>query len=179
MTDRELVILGYSEAAMFLRSSSPTDIAAIISIHGAREFGVEADVTHRLDLTFDDVDVPAADDLLGMQKMWSRKRWAEGNGLREVPPVAADAAAIIDFANQIRDVQGTVLCHCGGGMSRAPAAALICLATWLGAGAEAECVAAVQNLRRGAVPHVGLVRFADQLLGRAGRLVEALAAGHR
>jgi predicted protein tyrosine phosphatase len=60
-------------------------------------------------------------------------------------------------------------------MSRAPAAALICLAVWRGAGSEAECVAEVMRIRRGAVPHVGLVRMADELLGRGERLVRALA----
>jgi len=38
----QLAIFGYSEAAMFLRSSPQPDITAIISIHGSREFGVEA-----------------------------------------------------------------------------------------------------------------------------------------
>ncbi len=40
----QLAILGYSEAAMFLRSDSGARVAAIVSIHGNREFGVDADV---------------------------------------------------------------------------------------------------------------------------------------
>ena len=64
-------------------------------------------------------------------------------------------------------------------MSRAPAAALLCLAAWAGPGAEAECVEAVLRLRRGAVPHVGLVRFADALLGRGGKLTDAVMARRR
>ena len=170
-----LQILGYSEAAMYLRRAARPEVAAIISIHGRREFGVEADGVSRLDLTFDDVDVPVPGDMLGLQIAMSRKRWAEENGLFEVAPASSDAASIIAFAREIQNISGNVLCHCGGGMSRAPAAALICLAVWRGPDCEADCVAEVFRLRRGAVPHAGLVRFADELLGRGGRLVAALA----
>jgi hypothetical protein len=65
------LILGYS---MFLRRSPPPEVVAIISIHGRREFGVEfvptSDATarhpRRLDLTFDDVEVPLPDDTLSL-----------------------------------------------------------------------------------------------------------------
>ena len=171
-----LVVLGYSEAAMFLRAKPRPNVTAIISIHGRREYGVEAEVMHRLDLTFDDVEVVAPGDVVALQRAFSRRRWAEENGLTEVAPAATDAASIIQFAEGVRETEGVLLCHCGGGMSRAPAAALICLALWKGAGTEAECVREVLAIRRGAVPHAGLVRFADELLGRDGALVGALAS---
>ena len=176
MTHPALAIFGYSDGAMFLRATPKPNVAAIISIHGRREFGIEADVKHRLDLAFDDVEVPAPDDEMAMLRAAGRRRWCEQNGLAEVAPVPSDAAAIIEFARAVRGVDGIVLCHCGGGMSRAPAAALICLAAWRGPAAEAECVTEVLNLRRGAAPHSGLVRFADEVLGRGGRLVNALAS---
>ena len=44
----KLKIFGYSEAAMFLRGVPAGDVAGIISIHGAREFGVEAEAPVRL-----------------------------------------------------------------------------------------------------------------------------------
>jgi predicted protein tyrosine phosphatase len=179
MTHPQLAVFGYSEAAMFIRGTPKPDVTGIISIHGGREFGVEAEVPRRLDLTFDDVEVAAPDDMMAMQRAMSRKRWAEQNGLTEVAPVRADAEAIIRFADTVRDADGVVLCHCGGGMSRAPAAALICLCVWRGAGCEAECVAEILKSRRGAVPHVGLVRFADELLSRNGKLVAAVAAARR
>ena len=171
-----LVVLGYSEAAMFLRRAPEPGLVGVISIHGRREFGVEAEAPRRLDLLFDDVDVPEAGDPDGLYRAMSRRRWAEQNGLVEVPPSAADAAAIVAFAEALRGTEGTLLCHCGGGMSRAPAAALICLAVWAGKGQEVECVEAVSRLRQGAVPHRGLIRFADDLLGRSGGLVDALVA---
>lgn len=176
MPHPRLSIFGYSEAAMCLRGTARPDVSAIISIHGAREFGVEADVPHRLDLAFDDVEVVTEGDVESMQRAMNRRRWAEQNGLTEVAPTRADAAAIIDFAKAVRTLDGIVLCHCGGGMSRAPAAAIICLAVWRGAGREGEWVEEIVKLRRGAVPHAGLVRFADELLKRDGMLIRAVAS---
>jgi predicted protein tyrosine phosphatase len=177
MAHPRLVILGYSEAAMFLRGAAGPAVTDIISIHGAREFGVETPaIKTRLDLECDDVEIPPDGDVMGLQRATSRRRWCELNGLVEVAPTADDAAAIIAFAQAVRDDDGIILCHCGGGMSRAPAAALICLAAWRGAGAEADCVAEILRARRGAVPHTGLVRLADDLMGRAGRLLAAVVA---
>ena len=164
---------------MFLKGISGSDVAAIISIHGSREFGVQSDINPRLDLNFDDVEVAPDHDLMARQRALSRKRWNEVNNLVEIAPYAEDAASIIKFAGNLCDQSGIVLCHCAGGMSRAPAAALICLATWRGPGTEADCVAKIRKLRKGAVPHIGLLRFADELLNRGGSLVEAVAAGGR
>jgi len=163
---------------MFLRRAAGADLVGVISIHGRRETGVEAETRRRLDLEFDDVEVPIPGDAMSLYRAISRKRWAEQNGLHEVPPTSSDAARIIDFAEAVRGLDGTLLCHCGGGMSRAPAAALICLTVWTGPGAEVECVQEVAKLRRGAVPHAGLVRFADDLLGRGGNLLSAFTS-HR
>lgn len=161
---------------MFLRAQPAPPVSTIISIHGKREFGVELECEHRLDLHFDDVEVARPGDLEAMERAMMRRRWNEQNGLVEVAPTKTDAEAIVEIAQRIRDVEGIVLCHCGGGMSRAPAAGLICLAVWRGAGTEEECIVEVRRLRRGAVPHVGLVGFADEVLGRGGKLTKALRA---
>ena len=174
-----LVVLGYSEAAMFLRREPAEKLAGLISIHGRREFGVEAQVPRRLDLTFDDVEVPRPGDAWALQRAMSRKRWDAQNGLELQAPTSPDAASIIAFARSVRGMDGVLLCHCGGGMSRAPAAALICLAVWAGPGSEVECVESIARARQGAVPHAGLVRFADALLDRGGTLVDALSSQHR
>jgi predicted protein tyrosine phosphatase len=172
-------ILGYSEAAMFIRRVPPPNVAGVISIHGRREFDVEAGAAPRLDLTFDDVEVAPPGDLSAVERVMARKRWAEQNGLIEVPPTSGDVAAIIRFAETLRGAPGTLLCHCGGGMSRAPAAALICLATWRGPGSETKCVREIPRLRAGAVPHAGMIRFADALLGLEARLVRAVVEMRR
>jgi len=168
-----LAILGYSEAAMFLGRAPRQDVSAIISIHGTREFAVDYSSPYRLDLSFDDVEVPLPDDNDAIVRQYSRERWNRQNGLTEVAPTKADVGAIIRFAEQVRDIDGILLCHCGGGMSRAPAAALICLAVWKGPGLEKECAKAVLQARAGAVPHRGLIRLADELLGRDHKLVDA------
>lgn len=176
MNHPPLLIFGYSEAAMFLRRTPRPKVGAILSIHGGREFGVEADVPRRLDLGFDDADAFDPIDTMTMQRAASRRRFLQENGLVEVAPTAADVAAIIQFAQDVRDVDGHLLCHCGAGISRAPAAALICLASWSGPGFEAECVAEIRRIRPAAVPHVGLIQFADALLGCNGALVAAVQA---
>jgi predicted protein tyrosine phosphatase len=163
---------------MFLRGTPSPNVSAIISIHGPREFGVEFDAkVPRLDLSFHDVEVPTPGDALAELQAGSRRKWLKEMGRVEVPPTPADTAAIINFATEIRETGGIVLCHCAAGMSRAPAAALICLTVWHGAGHERGCMEKVLAIRPGAVPHRALVRFADQLLKRDGRLVDAVGLG--
>src|SRR3954468_13391928 len=93
-----LVVLGYSEAGMFLRARPVPEVSALISIHGKREFGVELACEHRLDLEFDDVEVVGPGNLEAMERAMIRRRWNEQNGLVEVAPRREDARAIVDFA---------------------------------------------------------------------------------
>jgi predicted protein tyrosine phosphatase len=142
-----LAVFGYSQAAMFLARTPPPNVTAVVSIRGRREFGVPTvPGVRRLDLCSDDVDVPGIDDDVGRLRADARRRWAAEVGLTEFAPTPADAAAIIDFARALQGTEGIVLCHCGAGMSRAPAAALILLATWRGPGTEAECITELRRL---------------------------------
>lgn len=159
---------------MLLRRPDRGNVAAIISICGAREFAVEAEVARRLDLQFDDVEVASLNDLESMLRVRARMKWAEQNGQSLKPPTVDDAQAIIEFARDARDIEGVVLCQCGAGMSRSPAAALTCLAAWTEKGQEPYCVAELFRVRPAAVPHAGLVAFADVLLNRNGALLAAL-----
>ena len=95
------------------------------------------------------------------------------------PPTIDDAKAIIEFASSLADVSGTVLCQCQGGVSRSGAAALLCLATWTSGGDERYCMGELLRVRPCAAPLRGLVAFGDTLLGRGGKLVEALANRHQ
>ena len=52
--------------------------------------------------------------------------------------------------------------------------AIVCLAAWTEKGDERYCADELLRVRPAAVPHVDLIRFADQLLARDNRLVEAL-----
>ena len=170
-----ILMFGYSEAAMLLRQPHGAQVKAIISIHGLHEYAVEApDVSRRLTLRFDDVDVPDPKDALGMLRSWVHRKWAVEIGRPMTPPSREDAEAIIEFARSIGDMEGTLLCHCQAGISRSPAAALLCLAAWTGAGRERDCVEQIMRVRPAAVPHLGLIGFGDSALGRQGQLVKAL-----
>src|SRR5216117_2257586 len=93
-----LLILGYSEAGMFLRATPAPEVSAVISIHGRREFGVELACEHRLDLAFDDVEVVRPGDVEALERQMIRRRWNEQNGLVEDAPRREDAAAVVEFA---------------------------------------------------------------------------------
>jgi len=175
-----ILALGYSEAAMVLRSGQPNNITAVIAIRGHGEYVVDCPGTvQKLVLEFDDVEVLASADPSRAYESWAREKWAKEIGRPQSPPSVADAAAIIEFARRISSSRGTVLCHCQAGVSRSTAAALVCLATWTGPGHEQYCVEHLRSGRPCAMPHRGLVGFADELLGRGGRLVSALSIARR
>jgi predicted protein tyrosine phosphatase len=85
-----------------------------------------------------------------------------------------DVRRIIGLAESLRDDIGTVLVHCEAGVSRSSATALIMYACWLGPGREGEAMARVLAQRPIAAPNRRMVEIGDRLLGREGRLVEAL-----
>lgn len=174
MAHPNVLILGHSEAAMLLRAR-PADLAGIISIHGRHEPVLEAPgVSDRLDLCFDDVEAPEAGDALGVLKAFVHRKWNEETGRPQLPPTIDDARAIIEFARSIGDRRGTLLCQCQAGVSRSPAAALLCLAQWRGSGHEQECATEVLRIRPCAMPHAGLVRIGDEVMGREGALIRAM-----
>lgn len=173
-----ILVLGSSEAAMLLRNSRGTRIEALISIYGQREYSLDAPgIDCKLELQFDDVEVVDLNDSVHGYAAWARRRWAAAMGRPMKPPTIDDAKAIIEFARGIADVNGTVLCQCQGGVSRSGAAALLCLATWTGEGDERYCMEQLLRARPCAAPLRDLVAFGDTILGRCGKLVEALASG--
>jgi predicted protein tyrosine phosphatase len=174
-----LVVLGYSEAAMFLKQPMAAELSAVISIHGQREYPLElADpVAHHLTLEFDDSPAPDDSDPLQAARVQLRKREAAEIGLTLRPPTIDHARAILDFAEQVKTCNGILLCQCQAGISRSPAAALLCLAAWAGPGRERPCVEYLRQIRPASVPHPDLVRLADQLLLARGALSAAIGIG--
>lgn len=171
----EILVLGYSEAAMYLRQVGADEIQAIVAIHGQREHPIEVPSgVPSLILQFDDSQAPDEEDPLDHARFRLRKREAAAVGLSLDPPNEGHARSIIEFARQIQSLPGTLICQCAAGISRSPAAALLCLAAWLGPGQESACVQQVLAIRPAAQPHRDLVRFGDRILGRGGRLLEAL-----
>ena len=170
-----VVVLGYSEASMLLHSEQGSGVCAVVSIVGDREHAVECDVIDRhLVLRFDDIDVmPVGDRVAAWQ--WERGLdRARQTGLNPVPPSITHAREIVEFAESVRDAEGVVLFQCHGGVSRSSAAALIALAVWTGSGFECYCMEEVKRVRPAALPHPGLVRFGDEVLGRSGALVDVV-----
>lgn len=159
---------------MFLRRATRTDIAGIVSICGSHEPALECDLPHALVLHFDDVEPLDPNDSLSMYRAWLSQKSAAETGRDQTPPSTEDVRRIIDFAHALREAKGSILFQCQGGMSRSAAAALVCLAVWTGDGQEPYCAQQVMRVRPGAVPLAGLVRIADELLSRDGRLIRAI-----
>jgi predicted protein tyrosine phosphatase len=94
--------------------------------------------------------------------------------VEEFGPTEEDISRIIRLADSLKTVGGKVLIHCGAGISRSAAAALILYACWLGPGREQEAMEKVFTLRPIAKPNRRMVMLADKILGREGRLIDAL-----
>ncbi|NWG45545.1 MAG: protein tyrosine phosphatase [Alphaproteobacteria bacterium] len=69
-----------------------------------------------------------------------------------------------------------ILIHCFAGVSRSTAAALIALAHHEGPGREADAARRLRRASRTASPNRRLIALADDVLGRDGRLIEAVEA---
>jgi predicted protein tyrosine phosphatase len=100
------------------------------------------------------------------------------NDIAEARPglVAADEAhvqALIDFARGW-DREGPLLIHCYAGISRSTASALAVAAALAPERDAAELAATLRRLSPEATPNPLVVRLADDLLSREGRLVEAV-----
>jgi predicted protein tyrosine phosphatase len=89
-----------------------------------------------------------------------------------VPPAPADIRALLDFGAEW-DGARPLLVHCRMGVSRSTAAALILAAAHRPRRAESDLAAALRKAAPVATPNALMVAFGDDLLGRAGRLVEA------
>ena len=94
--------------------------------------------------------------------------------VEESGPTEGDINRIISLAESLKSVGGKVLIQCGAGISRSAAAALIMYACWLGPGKEREAMEKVLMQRPIARPNRRMVMLADEILGREGRLIDAL-----
>ena len=171
----QIFVLGYSEAAMLLTQQPSVHIAALLAICGLGEFPVQApQIPHQLILRFDDIDVMDETDPIKASAWRTRRRELADLGLVQTPPTIDDARKIIAFADTIRQIDGPLLCHCLGGISRSAAAALLIMATWTGPGFETHCVQQLRLIRPCASPHRDLIKFGDSVLNRSGQLITAL-----
>jgi predicted protein tyrosine phosphatase len=89
-------------------------------------------------------------------------------------PTFADVERLIDTARTLAGRSGRVVIHCQAGISRSTAAATIFWTVLLGEGSEDEAIARVLAAREFAIPNRRMIRIADELLGREGKLVAAV-----
>jgi len=91
-----------------------------------------------------------------------------------VPPDASHIAELIDYVCDW-DEKAPMLIHCWAGVSRSTAAAFICLCTLNPQISEHKIAGILRDASPTATPNPRLVGFADEKLGRDGRMTEAVA----
>lgn len=91
------------------------------------------------------------------------------------PPTIGDIKLALDFTSAaFHLINHKILFHCDYGASRSPAMAYVCLANFLGKGAEKEAFDTVMAARPDAMPNAYIVSLGDSLLHRQGQLTRAL-----
>jgi len=95
-----------------------------------------------------------------------------------VLPQAADVEAILAFGREVGDDPSHLLVHCHAGISRSTAATLMILAQAFDREDEDALAARLQQTRPQAWPNSRMIGFADERLGRGGRLSEAVRKIH-
>jgi predicted protein tyrosine phosphatase len=92
-----------------------------------------------------------------------------------IAPEAAHILQLLDFLKEWDQVS-PLLIHCHAGISRSPAAAFIALCLLRPEIPEAELARRLRAASSAAKPNRLLVRLADEVLGREGRMIAACAA---
>ncbi len=90
-----------------------------------------------------------------------------------VSPTTSQVEAMLRFGGEW-DRAAPLLIHCYAGISRSTAAAFILAVSLQPARPESELAAELRALAPSATPNPYLVRLADDLLGRDGRMVSAI-----
>jgi predicted protein tyrosine phosphatase len=91
----------------------------------------------------------------------------------EAPPAETHVLALLRFG-RAWDTEAPILVHCWAGISRSMAAAYTILCDRLGPGHELAIAQEIRSRAPHADPNRLIVRLADQMLGRDGRMVEAV-----
>lgn len=82
---------------------------------------------------------------------------------------------ILAFADAARDT-GPLLIHCWAGVSRSTAAAFIVACQRSSEGHEQHLALRLRQIAPYATPNIRMVRIADSLLGRSGKMTQAILA---
>jgi predicted protein tyrosine phosphatase len=159
--DLRLTVCGLDE----LRGHGASAVTHVLSILDPGYPDPEAfdayDPHHRLTLRFHDIIAP-----------WPG--W--------VAPESEDVEALVAFGAELDDAGEALrhlLVHCHAGISRSTAAMATLLARHTAAGDEPAIFARIREIRPQAWPNSRMVGFADDILGRGGRLAAALREHYR
>ena len=97
-----------------------------------------------------------------------------------LPPARADVERLLAFGHELSDTPGNhLLIHCHAGVSRSTASAALILAQARPDRSARDTLDAVAQLRPRAWPNLRMLEFGDDLLGRNGEIVAAVAAIYR
>lgn len=92
----------------------------------------------------------------------------------DTPPAVHHVSQLLDFGRGW-DANAPMLVHCWAGVSRSMAAAFIILCERAGPGHERAIAQAIRARAPHAAPNTLFVQHADEMLGRGGRMREAIA----
>jgi predicted protein tyrosine phosphatase len=93
----------------------------------------------------------------------------------DTPPAAKHVLQLLEFGREW-DAQEPMLVHCWAGISRSTAAAFILACDRAGAGSEVRLAQELRARAKHADPNRLMVRIGDDLLGRRGKMVDAIEA---
>jgi len=140
-------------------------------------------VTHILSIDSPEFTTPTPDWFSGVHKnvffhdVLSR---AEADALSAREPTAAIIREVLEYGREclIESRAGPthLIIHCTYGASRSPAAAYAILCLWLGKDREVQAKDLLLRIRPEAVPNILVIAYADKLLRREGKMVEAIQA---
>jgi predicted protein tyrosine phosphatase len=95
-------------------------------------------------------------------------------------PARADVERLLAFGHELSGTPGShLLIHCHAGVSRSTASAALILAQARPDRSARDTLDAVAQLRPRAWPNLRMLEFGDDLLGRNGEIVAAVAAIYR
>jgi len=93
------------------------------------------------------------------------------------PPGKNDVKLILEFGKMClessRNCETHLVIHCLAGVSRSPGAAYAIMCMLLGPGHEQAAFDHLMNIRSCASPNRMIVKYADQILGRNGAMIQA------
>ncbi|MCA0401753.1 MAG: protein tyrosine phosphatase [Proteobacteria bacterium] len=137
-----------------VRESGAADLVTVIKASRPVERPAEITPERHLMLNFSDITAPREGEVLARE---------------------ADVAALIDWFGRWKREKPVVV-HCYAGVSRSTASAYIAACLLRPERSEVDWAQDLREASPTATPNIHLVRLADGLLGRGGRMVSAIEA---